>query len=415
MRDSIAEDRYGLFVDRATGEVNATKLAEEYAISIDHAEWLGDELHPIWEWALEVADGYAPNARRQSMEDATALLPEVVADAVIGEVESYVGGDGSLRQYADELGDRARAIYGANADFAKKLRRESGRETLYSFMRHWLAALLKKKRPDVFAKLPRGYGWERSHLRLEHTPNAYDSASGPGNYGLTEAEIERAAARIVGDKDLFDEWWEANYAERFVETRDIVAKVSGCPAENIDAPVLHEVQEKVFLKKGIGRHSGDHFATNGENSEYPIWGIPPGKTDEDLLYTRATTMNEAKRVCRILETEHGVTRTRIQVLDLTQPPDFSNVLAKPGRRHRRNAAGLTAPDLRKMRVGDEVTVPCGPAGDDLFIKRTSRDSFFIRIPGHEHARWGTAQQAAEDIEQFVQYGSLPWASGASKF
>jgi hypothetical protein len=174
MRDSIAEDRSGLFVDGKTGEVNATKLAEEYAVSIGETQWLDDELHPIWEWALEVADesGYARNARRQSMEDATALIPEVVADAVIGEVESYVGGDGSLRQYADELADRARAIYGANAEFAKKLRRESGRDTLYMFMRHWLASLLKKKRPDVFAKLPRGYGWERSHLRLGHQPNA---------------------------------------------------------------------------------------------------------------------------------------------------------------------------------------------------------------------------------------------------
>lgn len=160
----------------------------------------------------------------------------------------------------------------------------------------------------------------------------------------------------------------------------------------------------------------EHEANAESGTEYPIWGIPPGKTEEDLLYTRARTMEEAKRVCRILETEHGVTRPRIQVLDLTTPPDFSNVLTKPGRRHRRNGTpALAATDLRKMRVGDEVTVPCGPAGDDLFIKRTSRDSFFIRIPGHEHARWGTAQQAAEDIEQFVQYGSLPWASGASKF
>jgi len=133
---------------------------------------------PSWEEARGMAHGgkhgLVENAKRQakSMEDATALIPEVVADAVIGEVESYVGGDGSLRQYADELADRARAIYGANADFAKKLRRESGRETLYSFMRHWLASLLKKKRPDVFARLPRGYGWERSHLRLEHEANA---------------------------------------------------------------------------------------------------------------------------------------------------------------------------------------------------------------------------------------------------
>ena len=102
------------------------------------------------------------NARRkraQSMEDETSLMPEAVADAVTEEVEQYVGLEhGSLRPLANELADQARAIYGANADFAKKLRADSGRDTLYSFMRHWLAALLKKKRPDVFAKLPSGYG-----------------------------------------------------------------------------------------------------------------------------------------------------------------------------------------------------------------------------------------------------------------
>ena len=85
------------------------------------------------------------------------------------------------------------------------------------------------------------------------------------------------------------------------------------------------------------------------------------------------------------------------------------------RGHEPNATGLTAADLRKMRVSDEVNVPCGPAGENLFIKRTKRDEFFIRIPGHEHARWGTAQQAADDIEQFVQYGALPRSSGARMF
>jgi hypothetical protein len=125
-----------------------------------------------WQPAVE----HEANARRkraQSMEDETSLMPEAVADAVTEEVEQYVGLEhGSLRPLANELADQARAIYGANADFAKKLRADSGRDTLYSFMRHWLAALLKKKRPDVFAKLPSGYGWERSHLPLEHAPNA---------------------------------------------------------------------------------------------------------------------------------------------------------------------------------------------------------------------------------------------------
>ena len=215
-----------------------------------------------------------------------------------------------------------------------------------------------------------------------------------------EQFAKRRAGRIVRDVDALQErLGEELLLGQLVELDGEVYRVGGFQGDKVE----------------LWRESRAGHTPNAESEiEYPIWGIPPGKTEEDLLYTRARTMEEAKRVCRILETEHGVTRPRIQVLNLTEPPDFSNVLA--GRRHRSNGApGLTATDLRKMRVGDEVNVPCGPAGENLFIKRTKRDEFFIRIPGHEHARWGTAQQAADDIEQFVQYGALPRSSGARMF
>ena len=51
--------------------------------------------------------------------------------------------------------------------------------------------------------------------------------------------------------------------------------------------------------------------------EYPIWGVPPNQTDETLLYTKATSMNEALRVKRILEQKHNCTNVRIQILDLS--------------------------------------------------------------------------------------------------
>jgi hypothetical protein len=61
--------------------------------------------------------------------------------------------------------------------------------------------------------------------------------------------------------------------------------------------------------------------------EYVIWGIPPNKRDEELLYTKAKSMPEAKKVCDILEKEHGVKKCRVQVLDLSKKPDFTNVFS----------------------------------------------------------------------------------------
>ena len=54
--------------------------------------------------------------------------------------------------------------------------------------------------------------------------------------------------------------------------------------------------------------------------EFVIWGIPPNKTEEDLLFTRATSMKDAEEYVKILTEQHGVTKARIQVLDLNECP-----------------------------------------------------------------------------------------------
>lgn len=46
----------GAFVDEVTDEVNLTELAEATADEFDHDEWLDDEFHPVWEWAIEASD-----------------------------------------------------------------------------------------------------------------------------------------------------------------------------------------------------------------------------------------------------------------------------------------------------------------------------------------------------------------------
>ena len=50
---------------------------------------------------------------------------------------------------------KAEAVYTSNGSFQKKLRAKgnAGRDWLYAFMQHWLAAELKKRLPDIFAQL----------------------------------------------------------------------------------------------------------------------------------------------------------------------------------------------------------------------------------------------------------------------
>ena len=56
------------------------------------------------------------------------------------------------------------------------------------------------------------------------------------------------------------------------------------------------------------------------NTEYIIWGFPPGSSNEQLLYTKAKTRKQANRVIKILLNEHGISNARIQVLDLAVNP-----------------------------------------------------------------------------------------------
>jgi hypothetical protein len=84
------------------------------------------------------------------IEDDTAILPWVVADCVIREIERYLWpkGDQGLRgpnasdDLADKLAEKANTVYQHNKRFRKAIRSKNGnygRDYLYSFMRHWVA------------------------------------------------------------------------------------------------------------------------------------------------------------------------------------------------------------------------------------------------------------------------------------
>tara|TARA_Y100000310_G_C20084149_1_gene535243 strand:- start:43 stop:282 length:240 start_codon:yes stop_codon:yes gene_type:complete len=74
-----------------------------------------------------------------------------------------------------------------------------------------------------------------------------------------------------------------------------------------------------------------NFINEARKNEYIVWGVPEGEKDEKIMYTKAKNNNEAKKVVDILEKKHGVTKLRIQVLDLSQEltaNDFKKALKR---------------------------------------------------------------------------------------
>jgi len=65
-----------------------------------------------------------------------------------------------------------------------------------------------------------------------------------------------------------------------------------------------------------------------EEKEFIIWGVPPGERDEVVAYTKAKNMPEAKKVMDILKQKHGLTKLRVQVIDLSQQYDLKKSFTK---------------------------------------------------------------------------------------
>jgi hypothetical protein len=88
----------------------------------------------------------------------TPIIPRAVAEAVWEEACVHL--DTTLpRRWIMELTSRAEEIYNHSPGFRKLLRSSgnAGRDYLWSFTRHWLAALVLKYRPNFAPKLPSEY------------------------------------------------------------------------------------------------------------------------------------------------------------------------------------------------------------------------------------------------------------------
>ena len=56
--------------------------------------------------------------------------------------------------------------------------------------------------------------------------------------------------------------------------------------------------------------------------EYILWGIEPSKQAEGILYTKASTMEQAQTAKYMLETRYQCRAVRIQTIDFYAAPNF---------------------------------------------------------------------------------------------
>lgn len=113
---------------------------------------------------------------RPHIETDTSIVPRAVAESVWEETCVWL--DEELpRRWVWRLTARANAIYARNPHFRQVVRRpgNAGRDWLWAFTRHWLAAMIRKHRPELHARLPAAYNVggdlpERGSSRRFHGP-----------------------------------------------------------------------------------------------------------------------------------------------------------------------------------------------------------------------------------------------------
>jgi hypothetical protein len=100
----------------------------------------------------------APACRNRSpgrIERETPLVPQVIAEGVWDEACEWLGTRLPV-SWIRHLTNRAEVLYLRNPRFRCRLQEpgDRGRDWLWAFNRHWLAALIHQKRPNLFQRLP---------------------------------------------------------------------------------------------------------------------------------------------------------------------------------------------------------------------------------------------------------------------
>lgn len=93
-----------------------------------------------------------------ALERDTLLMPDAIADSVVCEAERFLRS--SLPAgFAGRLAAKAFHLYPRHKHFRKMLNRpgDRGRHNLHVYMRHWVAAWLKRERSPLSKRLPYSY------------------------------------------------------------------------------------------------------------------------------------------------------------------------------------------------------------------------------------------------------------------
>lgn len=100
---------------------------------------------------------HGPSARRRArrIDEETVLIPRAAAEGVWEEAQAWLH-QALPRRWVRELVAHANTVYAHNAGFRRKIsgQGDAGRDWLWTFMRHWLAAIMRQRRPQLFARLP---------------------------------------------------------------------------------------------------------------------------------------------------------------------------------------------------------------------------------------------------------------------
>lgn len=99
------------------------------------------------------------------------IATEIVADTILREVmqvtQCRLEDPSPLLSH---LVNQAEEIATANESFRRKLCGRRGLDWMYAFMRHWLAAELKRTHPTIFRRLPPRYAMGESDIAQSSTP-----------------------------------------------------------------------------------------------------------------------------------------------------------------------------------------------------------------------------------------------------
>jgi len=113
---------------------------------------------PVARGTCEAPDAWPRWHAPPRIERETVLVPRAVALAVWEEASQWLGEE-LPRAWLTLLTERAEAVYASNRRVRRRLRGpgNGGREWLWAFTRHWLAALIWRHRRALHVRLPATY------------------------------------------------------------------------------------------------------------------------------------------------------------------------------------------------------------------------------------------------------------------